>query len=412
VHHNNKTALKKNDHMNKNNTIAITGYGISLGGFENENSFLDDYINGATIAPEYVNLEILNSVDDILEQYIRQATKKSFKINRFRKVNKGQRIFKTTSQASYSVCVATMEALKKAKLEKLHKEERNRIGTVLNSMHNVLDFGDYDGIVSIKSQWEQQSPSYIGNCFKIQGPHFAHREGENSDLLSIETFSNLINTETSPIMIISSLSAHQPMYKRLEAYEDLRLLKKLISPRHKYLIPMKHSEMAISIILEDYEHAKRRGARVIAELKDASRYTYKADFTNSQVIEDSLSNAIKNTTGENKEAYDIIFGSLNQNCIVDESEYKSIKKNFNTAKLCCSRKLFGCCHPASGSLSMVLALLGFETGYFPASIKQIGDILNEDSIEAQRIEKDVHNILIQSLSRSGTYASISLSRPE
>lgn len=380
--------------------VAITGFGLSVAGYDDENSFWRNYYSDAS---EFVfdNLECTSKIDYELDKYLYSSLKNELKINSFKPI---KNIYRADISNNFSLHVlkAADEAIKKSNLSKILR--KTKAGACLNTMYPIYGFGNRKHPVQIKSQLEQQVPSYLSSVFPIHGPVFVSRGSENADLVSTGFLSNQLTPEV-PIFFILGLNVINPTFLRIEAFHKLKKLKGLNKADPEYFFPTKFTEIATCIVVESYSHAIERNAQIYGTINNSVHEKYSIDLSNLSLMKDSLQNVISKNKIISQNP--MIFSGFDQNYLQDTIEYEVLEQYFKHSRIVNSTKRIGACPAAMGLFNIIQCLKYFEGGNTLNKISADG---NRFSTNRGVFANDVKEVLVHSFSRAGYYAGVSLSK--
>jgi len=293
-----------------------------------------------------------------------------------------------TRRAIHFAIPAVKEAMKSARLD-MTKEQTERVGVVTTNMMEP-EF--------IASGWEtlqKRGPRRVDPLFftkaapSIVSLHVAlliGARGPNTSVNSlcasgtdaIGTCLNFIRLGYADVMIVAASDASlDPMtiaaLSRLGALSQEPDPNKACRPFDLNRNGFVYGEGAGIMILETYEHAKRRGAPILAELAGAA-WTYDAhDITAPHPDAEAIAmrNALKNA-GVKPEEVDYINAHGTSTKLNDVCETKAIKMVFGDRAykipISSNKSMFGHMITAGGAVEAIAAVLTIMNGIIPPTI--------------------------------------------
>lgn len=173
------------------------------------------------------------------------------------------------------------------------------------------------------------------------------------------------------------------------------------------------------IAFEDHDHAKARGAKIIAEVKCFGYYfdPYRINKYNPSGIgiKMAMLDALKN--GNLKpEDIDCIFANANSTQIADRSEVKAIKEVFGDyagkVPITAVKSLTGECYSAAGLMEVCAALGAIQHDFIPPTMgyKEMDPECDIDCVpnEARRVK--LNHVLVNTIDPNGSNSCIILKR--
>ena len=181
------------------------------------------------------------------------------------------------------------------------------------------------------------------------------------------------------------------------------------------------SEGAGLMAFEDYEHAKARGANILAEVKSFGYYfdPYRINKYNpsgigiKMAMQDALNNAKLKP-----EDIDCLFANANSTQIADRSEVKAIKEVFGdyAPKLPVSavKSMIGETYSACGFMAVSAALGALQHDFIPPTInyEQKDPECDIDCVPNETRQAKLEHILINSIDPNGSNSCLILKRYE
>ena len=222
----------------------------------------------------------------------------------------------------------------------------------------------------------------------MRGPTVSFTGFDNSGLNAIGEGYNLIQRREADIVLVGGCS---PTY-------DQHLI---MSLEGRMTDSVNYSEAAGVIILEDYEHAVNRKARLLAEIRGFSNYTLN-DFDEKikkEIITDMMSSA-----KVDKPSLAVIDGSS----LYHEGSF--IKKLYPNTKISSFRKFTGYSLGATSLLESIFTVMCLKQGVIPGLYSSTNKTQNH---VVQKITKQkLDSALVVSQSFTGEFSSIILSKLE
>ena len=177
-------------------------------------------------------------------------------------------------------------------------------------------------------------------------------------------------------------------------------------------------EGAAVLCIEELEHAKKRGAKIYAEITGFGFTLDSYDLTNADPEGISAAAAIENTIHSakiNKEDVDLInaYGASTQAGDLIEAKIinRIFSNNINEILVHSTKSMTGNTIGASGCLEAIAAILAIEKNVIHPSI----NVFNQDAeinlnVVKEPMEKKVNNILCNSFGFAGQNAVVMVSR--
>jgi 3-oxoacyl-[acyl-carrier-protein] synthase II len=170
------------------------------------------------------------------------------------------------------------------------------------------------------------------------------------------------------------------------------------------------------VVLEEYEHAKRRGAKIYAEVVgyglsgDAYHITAPSEDGNGGFR--AMRSALKNA-GINPDQVDYINAHGTSTPLGDEIEVKAVKRLFGSAvdtlSMSSTKSSIGHLLGAAGSVEAIYSVLAMQHGVLPPTLNLHNpseSCLGIDLVPLQAKEKTVNVALSNSFGFGGTNASL------
>ena len=176
------------------------------------------------------------------------------------------------------------------------------------------------------------------------------------------------------------------------------------------------------VVLEEYEHAKRRGAKIYAEIKgyglsgDAHHVTAPADNGDGgfRSMRAALSRA-----GLQPDDIDYINAHGTSTPLGDEIELGAVKRLFGTAAdnvaMSSTKSAIGHLLGAAGSVEALFCILAMRDGVMPPTLnldRPSESCVGIDLVPKEAKERKVNAILSNSFGFGGTNASLVMAKPE
>ncbi len=181
------------------------------------------------------------------------------------------------------------------------------------------------------------------------------------------------------------------------------------------------SEGAAVIILEEEDHALKRGANILAILKGyGNAFDPKAEIGfnyEGDGLKEAIEIAIKDAAIE-PEDIDCVISCANSTKGLDRMETKALKKAFGgfarRISVTSIKSMIGETYSASGALSMSAAIGVLQTGLIPPTInyEESDPDCDLNYVNKEPLKRDVKNILITSADPYGQNSAIIIGRYE
>ncbi|MGI9036672.1 MAG: beta-ketoacyl-[acyl-carrier-protein] synthase family protein [Pyrinomonadaceae bacterium] len=178
-------------------------------------------------------------------------------------------------------------------------------------------------------------------------------------------------------------------------------------------------EAAGVIVLEDYEHARRRGARIFAEILNCGAGNDAFDVLHPHPQGRGLNRAVANClkpNGKELPAPELVFAAANGIPEYDAATAAALKnsfENFNfNPKVTATRSLLGHTHAASFALDAIAAVKSINESIAPPTLNLANPIADFDFIGSEGREMPVSSVLVTGYGFAGHAGALLLRRCE
>ncbi len=178
-------------------------------------------------------------------------------------------------------------------------------------------------------------------------------------------------------------------------------------------------EAAGVIVLEDYEHAKNRGAKIYAEIVNCGAGNDAFDVLHPHAEGRGLTRAVTNcfkSNGEKTPAPELVFASANGIPEYDSAAAIALKnsfENFNfNPKVTATRSLLGHTHAASFALDAIAAVKSINESFAPPTLNLENPIADFDFVGERREKMPVSSVLVTGYGFGGHAGALLLRRCE
>ncbi len=372
----------------KQRRIVITGMGALTPIGNNLQDYWNGLINGVSGAAPITNFD----ASKFKTQFACEI--KDFNIEDFISKKDARKMDKFTQ---YAMVVAE-EAVKDSQLN-FEEENTDRIGVIWGAgigglqtfQHEVSDFAKGDGTPKfnpffIPKMIADIAPGYISIKYGLRGPNFATVSACASSSNAIIDAMNYIRLDQADIMITGGSEA-TVSESGIGGFNALRALstrnddpKTASRPFDKDRDGFVSGEGAGALILEEYEHAKARGAKIYAEIAgggvSADAYHITAPHPEGAGAKLVMENCLRNARmkPEDVDAINVHGTSTN---LGDIAEVKAIKSVFGDAayklNICSTKSMTGHLLGAAGAIEAIASVMSIREGIVPPTINHFTD---------------------------------------
>lgn len=352
----------------------------------------------------------------------------------------GQKGLRHLTRSTQFVLAASKLALDDAALPYPVPEEKTdsygvSLGTTMGSVHSIMEFDKQALIEGPRSVNPADFPnithntiaSHISIRFNIKGFNTTISSSFSSSLDAISYAGNMIKNYGYKVILAGgaeelSLEVYHGLIKVKCLSRSRRHIDKEIScPYDKRRNGFIFSEGACIFVLEDLEHAQKRGARIYAELKGCGSCFNPKTKGLFNVNPEGATEAIKQAIAEfgyPGEEIDYIVGSANSTPACDFIETKAIKNAFSKKakqiQVSSIKSIIGETFSAAGAFNTAVAIGALEYNFIPPTINYRFPDKHCDLnlVTNKATKKGLNNILINAFSHDGFNSSVVIGRTD
>lgn len=294
--------------------------------------------------------------------------------------------------AQFSVCVAD-EALKDSGLD-LEREDRSRVGVIWGSgmgglqstEEEIIDFAKGDGVprfnpFMIPKAIPSIAAGHISIRFGLGGPSFSVSTACSSSSHAVASAFDQIRLGHADVLLTGGADA-DVTYTGIGGFNSLHALstrndspKTASRPFSKSRDGFVLGEGAACLILEDYEHAKARGAKIYAEIvgegMTSDAYHMTAPDPEGKGAERVMRLALRDA-GLQPEQIDFINTHGTSTPLGDVTEINAIKRVFGEhvydMNLDSTKSMTGHLIGATGAVEAIACVMALKDGIIPPTI--------------------------------------------
>ena len=332
------------------------------------------------------------------------------------------------SRGTQFAIVSTQKALEDAQID-LHKEDPYQVGLCYGTSVGPIDIYEKFGATFYERGLRRVSPVFEGlmnhnaivgglaEVFDIRGYNLTVSTACSAGNIAVANAYQAVSSGIVDVLIAGG--ADTPIYPLtygLYAASHVMVSnnadpKKAMCPYDKRRAGYVLGEGAGTLILEEMEHAQRRGARIYAEILG---FGLTNDAANSNLFSPEARDIIKafqialSHTSVRPEDVEYICGHAHSSVILDKKESQAIKKVFgdHSYKLAVSSIKGAVGHSMAGATSMqgVAVCLALYEGILPPTINyEVPDPeLDLDYVPKQARKKDIQIAMADSFGLGGT----------
>jgi 3-oxoacyl-[acyl-carrier-protein] synthase II len=277
-------------------------------------------------------------------------------------ISKGFKIEGYKTGKDRFIDIAKHAAKKAIQDSNLTKDILKNTGVTLSSSKGGIIFND---VINM--------PNYIGEEFGCHGPSLniisACATGLNSIIIGL----NIIRSGRAKVVISGAVDACLNEFIRA-GFSKLGVLAKdgICRPYSKNRSGFALSEGACAIIVEELEHAKKRGAKIYAEITGWASLGDAYHITSLNPSGDTIVNAIKiclQKSGANPEDIDYInthgTGTIENDCVETVALKKFFGNKISKIPISSTKGVTGHMLGATGAVEMAICLLAMQKKYVP-----------------------------------------------
>ena len=304
--------------------------------------------------------------------------------------------------AQFSVCVAD-EALRDSELD-LDKEDRSRVGVIWGSgmgglqstEEDIMAFADSNCVprfnpFMIPKAIPSIAAGHISIRFGLGGPSFSVSTACSSSSHAVASAFDQIRLGHADVLLTGGADA-DVTYTGIGGFNAMRALSTRNDSPETASRPFSKSrdgfvlgEGAACLILEDYEHAKARGAKIYAEIigegMTSDAYHMTAPDPQGKGAERVMRLAIKDA-GLQPEQIDFINTHGTSTPLGDVTEIKAIQRVFGEhvyeMNLDSTKSMTGHLIGATGAVEALACVMALRDGIIPPTINHEPDDLDEN----------------------------------
>jgi len=368
--------------------VVVTGLGALTPIGNNVNDYWNSLVNGVSGAAPITHF-------DASKFKTRFACEiKNFTVTDFINRKDARKMDKFTQYAM----VASDEALADSKLD-IEKEDKNRIGVIwgagiggLETFQNeVLNFANGDGSPRfnpffIPKMIADIAPGQISIKHNLQGPNFTTVSACASSANAIIDAYNYIRLGQADVFVtggseaainIVGVGGFNAMHALSTRNEDPKTASRPFDKeRDGFVI----GEGAGALILEEYEHAKARGAKIYAEIigggLSADAHHITAPHPDGLGAKAVMKNCLQNA-GVKPEEVDTVNMHGTSTPLGDVAELKAIKAVFGEhayqLNINATKSMTGHLLGAAGVIESIASILSIKNGIIPPTINHFTD---------------------------------------
>ncbi|NRY61544.1 beta-ketoacyl-[acyl-carrier-protein] synthase family protein [Clostridium beijerinckii] len=340
-----------------------------------------------------------------------------------------KRWIRKSDRFAHLAVAATKLAIEDAKLN-LEVEDRERIGISIGNNVGGWEFGE-QGLYALYKEGENMVSPYqasawfpaaaqglVSIIYDIKGISKTTVADRASGMMALGLAMRMISSGQADVMVAGGTEAPIAPYAMLCYYSSGSLSeesdpKKAYTPFNKNSNGIALGEGSGIVILEEYEHAVKRGAHIYAELAGYAAYTDSnlEDFELCEGLSKSMSKALERGKVSPSEInYICAEGSGSERDF--KLENNSIKKIFGENSQCIPisvpKSTYGHLYGASSPVDLVSTIMAMENGMVPPTINftSPADGCDLNYIANKPIKCEIRNALINSRGQDGVNASL------
>jgi len=343
-----------------------------------------------------------------------------------------KRLIKKLDRFSEMALVATDDALKDAGLD-IDAEDKDRVGIILGNALGGWSFAEVElrdlyqtGVREVSpyqaTAWFPAAPQgQVSIHYGIKGFAKTIISDIASSHLAVSYAARAVVAGKADVVVAGGTEAPISPYALLCCNSSGELstagkYRPFDRRRDGYVI----GEGAGILIVEGYERAKARGAKIYAEIKGFGHTSDGADPVNPDVSGDGLARAMRaalSESGSTARDIDYLMPSGNGGRLYDASESNALTGVFgdslNDVMAGVPKALYGNLLGASGALDMVTACLAMERGQAPTytGCNEPEDNCRWAEGSGGKVNKEIGRVMINSTGRGGVNTCVVLAKP-
>lgn len=407
--------------------VVVTGIGVVLGKTHNINDFWNQIVEGRSFVKK---LPLKN--ENILCKIASQV--EDFQIDSEILSKKEQ---KRTDKTIHWALDTTKQALNQSKIN-IEDLDPYRIGNIVGT-----GFGGFMSLVkhhekyvleqklssfpaySLTQSLNNMIPAYISIKNGLKGMSYSVSSACASSAHAVEIALKEIQHGEHDIMICTGVESAVDDVGILN-FENLKALtcqyndnpEKASRPFDKSRSGFVMGEGSATLILEEYEHAKKRGATILAEVLSAesssdAKYLVAPDQT-SEAIKECMNRALKKANVDAKEI-NYINAHATSTVIGDQYESQALEELFKDNKnlnISATKSMTGHLLGGSAALELVISILAMTKNIAPPTInlEQLDNEVKLDYTANKSKNININYVLKNSFGFGGTNCSIVLGK--
>lgn len=401
--------------------VVITGLGAVSPIGNEKKEILENIING------YCSVDFIKNIDasdldvkiacecktfDSLEYFSKKEIKRLDRVNQF-------------------AIVSARKAFEDAKID-LADFEDTKVGVIFSSGIGGLGTLEKETVLATKNGFNRISPFFIPMVItNMSASHIAIDLGihgyvgcpvtacAGSSNAILDAFRNIKDGYSDLIIAGGTEASINKLgisgFASMRALNDTEDIKRASIPFDKQRNGFVMGEGAAAIVLEDLESAKKRGAKIYAEILSASMTCDAGHITapneDGIYIQKAMEDAIKEAK-INKEDIEYINAHGTSTKLNDKIETKAVKNTFKEhskkLKMSSTKSMTGHLLGASGALEILISTIAMNNSYIPATInyKEYDEECDLNIVANKSIKEDYNIFMSNSLGFGGHNVSI------
>ncbi|HLF17331.1 MAG TPA: beta-ketoacyl-[acyl-carrier-protein] synthase family protein [Candidatus Omnitrophota bacterium] len=306
------------------------------------------------------------------------------------------------------------------------------VGTTFGSLKSISDFDT----VTIKEGPRAANPAHFPNTVinspasqvsiwnNIQGFNTTIATGFTSSIDAMSYAYDFLRLDR--VKIVFTGSVEEMCFQTFYGFHLLKFLSGsregepfLNCPFDKRRNGITFSEGAVLMAMEELEHAQKRGANIMAEVRSFGYYfdPYRINKYNPSGIgiKMAMLHALQNG-GLKPEDIDCIFANANSTGIADRSETKAIKEAFGAyaykIPVTAVKSMVGESYSAGGAMAVSAALGAIQGGFIPPTVnyQEKDPDCDLDYVPNKARKAELNHVLINSIDPNGSNSCVILER--
>jgi hypothetical protein len=292
--------------------------------------------------------------------------------------------------------------MKKAGVKQNTKKQR--IGIANTLCYSFFNNEEKVNLFNFKANLEHQTPALVGGCLDCFGPQFVVKEGDNSDLICIDSLVAAMQYLPGPV-IVSGISEPHPLLISAEVMSECKDVERA-SPREKVRINTRFTEGVASVFLEKAESAAERRCTPLAKIAGSYQCMRNFDYTRPRAIEEHLKQSLEKVVKHSSGNIRAVFGCFRHNEKIHDIEMNILSRLLPHASIINTAAFLGDVSPVSGLIDLYFAASGYQNNVLPGGRERTQN--GETALKLASLPFQGEEILIQKISRFGHYAGVVL----